>query len=142
MIIDAKTIEVGAEIPPLSKVMSIESMRLPLVSGGNPIHYDEEFAKRQGLRAPIATGMISSGYLSEMLTRFFGLHWIQGSNMRVTYIAPVYAGDAVSCRGVVREKTIEGATTKLDLEIWCQNQHGEKVTVGTASVKLPQGIWQ
>jgi len=134
MTIAAADVPVGYELPPVVKKMTLETMKAPLMSGGNPIHYDEAFARQAGLPAPIATGMISSGYLSQLLAAFFGAHWLKGARMAVTYIAPVYAGDTVTARAVVKERAPEGLGTRLTLEIWCENQRGEKVTVGTASI--------
>jgi hypothetical protein len=33
----------------------------------------------------------------------------------------------------VKETRREGAGTRVVVEVWCQNQHGEKTAVGTAS---------
>jgi hypothetical protein len=34
---------------------------------------------------------------------------------------------------VVKETRPEGQGTRVVVEVWCQNQHGEKTAVGTAS---------
>lgn len=132
----AASLTVGASLPPLKKLMTPEAMTNPLMAGTNPIHFDPEFARRHGLPAPIATGMISEGYLSQMLTEAFGAAWLQGGRISVAFVKPVYAGDEVSCHAVVSERVEDGAGVTLTFELWCENQRGEKVTAGTASVKI------
>ena len=130
----AEELAVGQEIEPVVKHMSLERMSRPLMAGSNPIHYDAEFATRAGLPAPIATGVMSSAYLSEMLTKAFGVEGMRGGSMDVKFIRPIYAGDTVTAHGRVTGKTEAGAGVRIALEVWCDTQRGEPVTVGTASV--------
>ena len=129
-------IQPGEEIPTLVKQMTIEKMGQPLMAGGNPIHSDDEYARKAGLPAPIAAGMMSAAYLSQMLTEYFGLDWVKGGNLSFTFIRPVFAGDTLTCRGQVKERTADGSKADLALEVWCENQHGEKVTVGEAALSI------
>jgi acyl dehydratase len=132
----AEDLAVGQEIPPLVKQMSLERMRQPLMSGSNPIHYDAEFTQKAGLPAPIATGVMSSAYLSEMLTRVFGIEWLRSGTIDVKFIRPIYDGDTVAAHGRVTAKTATSTGTRVFLDIWCDTQRGESVTIGTASVVL------
>lgn len=134
-----KSIQPGEEIPSLVKLMTFEKMSQPLMAGGNPIHWDDEYARNAGLPAPIATGMMSAAYLSQMLTQCFGLDWVQGGQLSFSFIRPVFAGDTLTCRGQVKERTAEGAKANLLMEVWCENQHGEKVTVGEAVLSISTG---
>lgn len=130
----AEELAVGQEIEPVVKRMSLARMSRPLMAGSNPIHYDVEFAKKAGLPAPIATGVMSSAFLSEMLTKAFGVEWIRGGSMDVKFIRPIYAGDTVTARGRITGKTETSTGVRVALDIWCDTQRGEPVTVGTASV--------
>jgi acyl dehydratase len=125
---------VGQEIEPVVKQMTRERMSHPLMAGGNPIHDDPAFARQLGLAAPIATGVMSSAFLSEMLTGAFGVEWIRGGEMDVKFIRPIYAGDTVTAHGRITGKQEVSGGLRVALEIWCDTQHGEKVTVGTAHV--------
>jgi acyl dehydratase len=125
---------VGQEIEPVVKQMTLERMSRPLMAGSNPIHYDPEFAKHAGLPAPIATGVMSSAFLSEMLTKAFGVDWIRSGSMDVKFIRPLYAGDTVTACGRITGKRETSTGVHIALEIWCETQRGEPVTVGTASV--------
>jgi len=125
---------IGQEIEPTVKRMTIERMSRPLMAGGNPIHHDPAFAKQTGLAAPIATGVMSSAYLSEMLTKAFGIEWLRSGSIDVKFIRPIYAGDTVTARGRITAKSETSTGIRIGLEIWCETQRGETVTVGTASV--------
>ncbi len=75
-------------------------------------------------------------YLSEVLKRFFGESWIRGGKLSVTFIGLVMPGDVVTPRAIVREKVTEEGMGRLDLEVWVENQRGEKVIVGVASAPM------
>ena len=134
MLVTVADLTVGQEVTPVVKQMTLARMSRPLMAGSNPIHYDPEFAKKAGLPAPIATGVMSSAFLSEMLTRAFGVEWIRGGAMDVKFIRPIYAGDTVTARGRITSKTETSTGRRIVLDIWCETQRGEAVTVGTASV--------
>jgi acyl dehydratase len=134
MLVTVADLAVGQEVAPVVKQMTLARMSHPLMAGSNPIHYDSEFAKKAGLPAPIATGVMSSAFLSEMLTKAFGVEWIRGGAMDVKFIRPIYAGDTVTARGRITSKTETSTGRRIALDIWCETQRGEAVTVGTASV--------
>jgi acyl dehydratase len=134
MPVRAEELAVGRELEPVVKHMNLAQMSRPLMAGSNPIHYDREFAKNAGLPAPIATGVMSSAFLSEMLTKAFGVEWIRGGTMDVKFIRPLYAGDTVTARGQITGKTETSTGMRVALDIWCDTQRGELVTVGTASL--------
>ena len=134
MPVRAEELAAGGEIEPVVKHMCLEQMSRPLMAGSNPIHYDVEFATNAGLPAPIATGVMSSAFLSEMLTKAFGVEWVRGGSMDVKFIRPIYAGDTVTAHGRIRGMIETSTGMRVALDIWCDTQRGEPVTVGTASL--------
>jgi acyl dehydratase len=125
---------IGQEIAPAVTQMTLERMSRPLMTGSNPIHYDPAFARNAGLPAPIATGVMSSAFLSQMLTTAFGVDWIRSGSIDVKFIRPIYAGDTVTARGRITGKSATSTGVRIALEIWCETQRGKPVTVGTADV--------
>jgi phosphate acetyltransferase/phosphate butyryltransferase len=125
--------EIGQQLPPLVK--EIPQRRIDAYSGVRPnyIHSDEAFARKKGFRAPLAQAMMSTAYVSEMMTRFVGAGFVKGGTLSMTFIKPVLAGDTLTVHGVVKARQPEGGRTRVTVEVWCQNQHGEKTAVGTAS---------
>ena len=71
-------------------------------------------------------------YLGELLIKFFGPGYL-GGTLSLAITRSAWPDDVITVKGTVREKTAEGEGLRLILDVWCENQHGEKVMVGTAS---------
>ena len=120
-------------LPTLVKEISQRRIDAYSVVRPKSIHTDEDWARQRGFRAPLAQAMMSTAYVSEMMTRCLGTGFVKGGTMSMVFIKPVYAGDRLTVRGMVKEKSPEGGATRVVVEVWCENQHGEKTAVGTAS---------
>jgi acyl dehydratase len=127
------SLTIGQTLPPLVK--EIPQRRIDAYSGVRPnyIHSDEAFARTKGFRAPLAQAMMSTAYVSELMTRFVGAGFVKGGRMAMTFIKPVLAGDTLTVRGVVTGTQPEEGRTRVLVDVWCENQHGDKTAVGTAS---------
>jgi acyl dehydratase len=124
---------VGATPPDLTK--QISQRRIDVYSGVRPrsIHTDESWARAKGFRTCLAQAMMSTAYVSEMMTRFVGAGFVKGGTMSMTFIKPVYADDRLTVHGVVTDRRPDAGRTRVVVEVWVENQHGEKTAVGTAS---------
>jgi acyl dehydratase len=124
---------IGQALPPLVK--EVAQRKIDAYSGVRPnyIHSDEAFARKRGFRAPLAQAMMSTAYVSEMMTRFVGAGFVKGGTLSMTFIQPVLAGDRLTVHGVVKERRPDAGRTRVVVEVWCENQHGEKTAVGSAS---------
>jgi len=126
--------EVGFELEPITKKVTLDKMRLYRV--GWPRyknwHTDYEDAHKSGVDQPTVIGSQVTEYIGELIIKFFGKGYI-GGNLSVSYIRPIWPDDEIVTKGIVREKIAERDALRLVLEVWCENQHGEKVVVGTAS---------
>ena len=129
----AHDIAVGQELPPLEK--DLTQRHIDAYSGvrTRSIHTDEAWARQKGFRTTLAQGMMSTAYVSEMMTRLLGAGFIKGGTMAVAFVKPVYAGDRLTVHGVVSDKRQDNGATRVTVEVWCENQHGEKTAVGTAT---------
>ena len=127
-------VKVGDELPPVVKgpLQQIQLTRYAGASGDfNPIHQDHEFAKAAGMSDVFAHGMLSMGFVGQLVT-----DWAGAGNVRklgVRFAGIVRLKDTITCRGRVLGK----AKDLVDLEIWAENQRGEKVVTGKATVTLP-----
>lgn len=132
-------ITVGQVLPTLVK--AIGQRKIDAYSGVRPrsIHSDEAFAREKGFRAPLAQGMMSTAYVSEMMTQLLGAGFIKGGTLSMAFIKPVYVGDRLTVHGVVKETHAQSDGTRVVVEVWCENQDGEKTAVGTASGVLREG---
>ena len=105
--------------------------RYAIASGDmNPLHLDPEFAKTTKFGRIIAHGMMTLAFVSEAMGSWAGDSWAQNGFLRVTFIAPVFAGDEVVVRTEVQSVTPEATLCKV--ECWA----GDRLTVtGEAGVR-------
>ena len=62
----------GYELTPVKREAVIQLMGSRHSGRENPIHFDPVFAAKEGLKAPIQTGEMSSACLAEMCVNFYG----------------------------------------------------------------------
>src|ERR1035437_2884850 len=130
-----KDIKVGDAIPSISKP-PINHLQLALYAGAgayhNPIHVDEEAAKAGGLPGIIAHGMLPRGFLGQLLTPWVPQRQVPSLSAR--FVAMAFPGDVITCSGKVAGKREQAGEKLVDLEIAVQNQKGEKLQLGKATV--------
>jgi acyl dehydratase len=131
-------VKIGDELPPLVKppIQQIQLTRYAGASGDfNPIHQDAEFANAAGMGGIFAHGMLSMGFVAQAVT-----DWAGAGNVRrigVRFAALVRLKDVVTCRGRVLSTSTKDGLNLVELEIWAENQRGEKIVTGRAMVSLP-----
>lgn len=127
----------GDAIPDLVKepISKLQLLRYAGASGDfNLIHTDVETARSVGLGGVIAHGMLSMGFLGQLLTGFAGPAGVRRLKVRFSHM--VRLGDVITCRGVVREVTPATSRARVVLDVWAENQAGERVTMGEGEVWL------
>lgn len=102
-------------------------------SGAGNFHSDDKAGQETGLGGAIVQGGQLVGYLNEMMFRTLGPGYLTGGEIAVTFIKAVRPGDIVTTNGTQKEIRTEDGRTRIEFEIWLENQLGEKCTVGTAS---------
>jgi 3-hydroxybutyryl-CoA dehydratase len=99
----------------------------------NPVHFDEEFARRTVFRGRVAHGALSIGYISALLgTQLPG----EGSiflSASIVFKIPVRIGDTVITTAKVRE--VNGRTAIMDCECTVD---GKQVLTSEAHVVTPK----
>ena len=73
------------------------------------------------------------GYLAELMIDLFGEQWLNHGNMNLKFIALVDVDDTLVCKAIVTSKEAEDSSTRFTLDVWCENQHSNKVAAGTAT---------
>ena len=126
-------IAIGQELPTLTKEIGQRKIDAYSLVRAKSIHTDEAWARAKGFKAPLAQGMMSTAYVSEMMTRFLGEGFIKGGTMSMAFVKPVYTGDRLTVHGIVTGKHAEGALTRVIVDVRCVNQDGATTAVGTAS---------
>lgn len=127
---------VGYELQPIKKKALIQLMGSRLWGRFNPNHWDPVYAAATGLKAPIQTGEMNSAYLAEMCVNHFGAQMFKGARMSCKYVASTLANEVITTHGVVREKVPKGDGYRFIVDIWCDNEEGEKKTVGFVEVDV------
>lgn len=103
------------------------------IDGGDNLHTNERKARVAGFPVPIAQGMMSYAYVLEMILQNFGSAWLHGGSLEVKYIRYVYANDTITAHGRLRNEETKGDHNNMILDVWCENQAGEKTAIGTAT---------
>lgn len=133
---------IGEELSPLVKppVTREQLQRYANASGDhNPIHLDEEAAHRVGLDSIIAHGMLSMAFLGQFVTQHISDNpEAYVTHLRVRFMNMVRSADTLTCYGLVKARTtVNNGDISVVIECWAQNQKGEKVTAGEATVSIP-----
>lgn len=130
-------ITAGRALPSLVK--DVSQRRIDVYSGVKPrsIHSDEAWARQKGFRTCLAQGMMSTAYVSQMMVKLFGPSFARGGTMSMAFVKPVYAGDRLTVHGVVKDKQPDNGATRVVVDVWVENQHGEKTAVGHATGLVP-----
>jgi peroxisomal enoyl-CoA hydratase 2 len=126
-------LEVGDEAPALrmGPLTRSDFVRYAGASGDfNPIHHDDVAAIRAGNERPFAMGMLAAGYLGRLLE-----YWLPAGALqryRIRFVSRVWPQDVLTCRAVVTGCGMQGDDKLVDLAVWVENQHGERVITGDA----------
>ena len=124
-----KKVKKGEGIPSLTKTAFY-----PIdPEGRNPIH-TENYARDSGMRGALVGGSNLLSYMLEMLYNYFGVKWMYHGKIRVSFIGGgAINGDVLTIYGLVTSVEQDEAGTRLNLDMWMENQTGERIMVGTAS---------
>ena len=98
------------------------------------IHDDDAYAKKQGLPGIISDGMVSTNWILSLLVDVFGPDAATRGRLRTKYIAPIYEDQAVIACAKLASVTNDAGNAVYDLEVWCEDDKGKKLTVGDARV--------
>jgi acyl dehydratase len=130
-------IKVGDALPAITKP-PISHLQLALYAGAgadhNPIHVDAAAAKAGGLPGIIAHGMLPLGFLGQLLTQWVPQRQLRSLSAR--FVAIAFPGDVITCSGKVSAKREQAGEKLVDVDIAAQNQKGETIQSGKASIAL------
>ncbi|MCB1474460.1 MAG: MaoC family dehydratase N-terminal domain-containing protein [Rhodobiaceae bacterium] len=131
-------VEEGQALPPFERTTDLQYWnRFAAVNDEfEDIHMDADFAKARGDRDVLAMGHLRFSYMHSFLRLWIG---DSGIIRRVScqYRGIQYKGDTVTCRGNVVRKYAENAEHLVEIDLWVENQNGEKIGPGRALVALP-----
>ncbi len=103
------------------------------------IHNDPELASRRlGTTYAIASGRMSIAFCTEAMRKFIGADAFHRSgNVNLKFLRPVKHGDTVTVHGQVNSRDAQDdGSTLVTVDVYCENQNGDKTAVGQASARV------
>lgn len=126
-------IEIGQKAEIERKITDKDIMRFAEVSGDrNPVHLDEEYAKKTFFKGRIAHGMLSAAFISAVLANELPGPGSIYLKQQLNFIKPIRIGDNITIAVEVINKDDE--KERVILRTFCTNQNKELVVEGEATV--------
>jgi 3-oxoacyl-[acyl-carrier protein] reductase len=105
-----------------------------LTGDDNKLHVDNEFASKTSFKKPVVHGMLGASFISTIIGTKLpgdGALWYSQS---LEFLRPVRIGDEITVKAEIKKITERTNEIELSTEIF--NQFMQKVTTGTAKVKI------
>ncbi|MEW6300911.1 MAG: MaoC family dehydratase [Thermodesulfobacteriota bacterium] len=127
-------IEIGDEIGPVTRTLTLADVQryAAVTSLTDERFLKTEHANQMGFHRPIVPGPLSATLLAKLLTDSFP-GWRLRS-FQVSFRTPVGHGDTLSFWGTVTEKGETGGVAAVHCDVVAENQQGDRVIVGTATL--------
>ncbi|MFC2016243.1 hypothetical protein ACFLUF_00845 [Chloroflexota bacterium] len=129
----SRDIPIGHELEP--RVFHATQDKLRIYFGGpNKASRHTDFPAAWHTGIPRVVVMVNhiAEYMGAMLVRFFGEGYIGGHLDWLAIRVPI-EDDTFTIHMVVKDKVEEGKRMRILLDMWVDNQHGDKAIVGSAS---------
>lgn len=131
-------VEEGTELPTLRKDPTTQQLVKYAGASGDyyQIHYDQNFAKNNGLPDVILHGALKGSWMGQIMT-----DWIsEGGDLKklvTQYRGMDVPGTPILGKGTVKRKYTENGENLVECDIWLENHEGVKTTSGSAIAALP-----
>jgi acyl dehydratase len=124
----------GDELPVREMFLDKDQVRAYARAAGqwSPRFTDDEGARKEGLPGMITPGNMSMGLLTTLVEAWAGPGTLQ--RLGTTFRGLLLPGQRIRLCGAVTEKS-DGART-VELDVWIENEDGERPVIGTATVRL------
>jgi acyl dehydratase len=97
-----------------------------------PRFTDDEGARREGLPGMITPGNMSMGLIASFLERWAGPGTVR--RLGTTFRGLLLPDRTIRICGVVTQR--EEGTRSVEVDVWIENDDGERAVIGTATVAL------
>lgn len=100
------------------------------------VHWDHEMGRRTGNPGAYDYGAQRVAWMAHLVTDWVGDDgWMR--KLSVQFRKFNYVGDTTWLRGKVVRKYVEAGESRVDLELWAEDQRGRQTTIGQAVAQLP-----
>ena len=132
------SVAIGDEMPPMVKHATTTQLFLYSAATHNPhrIHYDREYAAVEGHPDVLVHGPLQGAWLSQFVTDWAGP---RGRMLHLSWQnrARAYPNRDLTFRGKVTGVGEENGRRVVHLEVWEENDEGQVLMPGKATVALP-----
>ena len=132
------TIEVGAEIPPFVRQPGFHHWNRYAAVNDEfvPIHMDDEAGRAAGYPSAFGQGNLQWSYLHNVLRQWLG---DDGTIERLscTFRGANVKDQTVTARGRITAVSEREGRRVVELDVWTENDAGERMAPGTARVSFP-----
>ena len=136
-----ENVEVGDDIGPVDRVVTDEQVRefvsIWQQSRGPNRFTDEAVAKKEGLSGPIVPGAMNIAIMSQLLTGWSPAVVLRKLDVVFRQVVPHNA--PLQLRGIVTDKRMVDGEPQLECDVMLENDQGDRLIIGKATVALPAG---
>ena len=109
-----------------------------ITSDTNPLHVDEDFARRTFFKQRVVHGMLTASLFSTLVGMYLpGIGAIYRSQT-IEFIKAVHIGDTVTAHVTITK--IDAEREMIEMDAFIENQDGETVVKGLATAGLIRGL--
>lgn len=130
---------VGGLLPAFQHVVTRSDIVRYAGAGGdfNPIHHDDDYARRAGFPSVFAMGLMHGSFLTRVL--YDASSPLAVKRYRIRFTRPVFPGDELTGGGVVEERQETETGAVLVCRLFIKNQNGQEVLAGDADLLVEDG---
>ena len=130
-----KKINLGDSFETMEKITNSMINDFAKLSGDkNPIHLNDDYAKKTPFGKRVAHGMLIGSLISKVLGMDYPGNGTIYLSQELKFISPVYIDDVIKI--IVEVIQIKSKKNILKLKTNCTNEKGDLVVDGTATIKL------
>ncbi|MEW5914004.1 MAG: MaoC/PaaZ C-terminal domain-containing protein [Thermodesulfobacteriota bacterium] len=132
-----ENIKAGDELPELRKTPDLTQLVKYAAGSGdfNPLHYDPDSAPAKKIGRIIVHGRFKYASMGQLVAQWLG-HRGRIKKLSCQYRGMDFPGEEMVCRGVVASTRQEDNQKLVEIDLWVQNSHGQKTSVGKALVSV------
>ena len=133
-----KDVYVGMEIPCLAIDIDLKHLITYSAVTWNfyLLHLDKEFAQKKGFKDVNVHAPFYGAILATLVNKWTGDPG--GLKKQIYTVRKMgFRGDTLTSKGKVIRKYQKSGENLVDCDVWVENQHGVKLTLGSATISLP-----
>ncbi len=131
-------VQVGDELPLFERTTGFEAWNRYAAVNDEfvPMHMDDEAGRSAGYPTAFGMGNLLFAYLHNLVRQWVGDDG-EILEMACQFRSPNLKGQVVAARGRVTSVDTDGIRTVVELDIWTEDQHGNRLSPGRAKIAYP-----